>query len=329
MKSFRRCNKKRKRYCYLLSVSGTVAKLKQQHMEDYLDIMEEFEVKKRSLAATNKVNLRIPQTFQRIFKEENYVTLASQQKESNLMNKIKFLNDKLRIDSEVIKTLFENPIKDILSHVQMLLSTSECASCKTIVMVGGFSDSPVLQDSIKKRFPCMNYIIPREAELAVVQGAVIFGNRPTAITERVCKYTYGVGTTHPYSPVCKFRHPPTEVITGTAGNKHCVGSFDAHVRSGTVLQIGQEIKSDRVYCPLNEDQTRVEFVIYRTNKTKLQLVTEPSCTKIGIFFFDIPDHTMGTQRKFTIAFFFGGTELMVEGTDLSSGEKKRLRIDCL
>jgi hypothetical protein len=43
-------------------------------------------------------------------------------------------------------------------------------------MVGGFSESTILQEHIKKGFPDKNLFIPKEAGLAVLKGAVIFGH---------------------------------------------------------------------------------------------------------------------------------------------------------
>jgi hypothetical protein len=52
-------------------------------------------------------------------------------------------------------------------------------------MVGGFSQSPVLYDRMESAFPNMEVICPQDAVLAIVKGAVMFGNNPRLIQERI------------------------------------------------------------------------------------------------------------------------------------------------
>lgn len=58
-------------------------------------------------------------------------------------------------------------------------------------MVGGFSESVILQEAVKNVFPGRNVIIPAEPGLVVVKGAVAFGHDPSLISSRISKYTYG------------------------------------------------------------------------------------------------------------------------------------------
>ena len=47
--------------------------------------------------------------------------------------------------------LFEKALKSIGDHLQELLRRPECRGANTILMVGGFSESPLLQEFIKDR----------------------------------------------------------------------------------------------------------------------------------------------------------------------------------
>jgi molecular chaperone DnaK (HSP70) len=51
-------------------------------------------------------------------------------------------------------------------------------------MVGGFSESQMLQEHVKSTFPHKTVIIPEDAGLAVLKGAVQFGFNPKVINPR-------------------------------------------------------------------------------------------------------------------------------------------------
>jgi molecular chaperone DnaK (HSP70) len=48
----------------------------------------------------------------------------------------------------------------------------------TILMVGGFSECPLIQDAVQAAFPDKRIIIPEDAGMSVLKGAVLFGHRP-------------------------------------------------------------------------------------------------------------------------------------------------------
>ena len=77
-------------------------------------------------------------------------------------------------------------------------------SIGTILMVGGFSQSPVLYDGIKSAFPNMEVICPQDAVLTIVKGAVMFGNNPRLIQERISPRTYGICVNAPFDST---QHP--------------------------------------------------------------------------------------------------------------------------
>lgn len=82
--------------------------------------------------------------------------------------------------------------------MQELLRHSSVKDVSSIIRVGGFAESPMLQAAITNAFKDKkkkDFIVPRDAGLAVLKGAVLFGHQPKTISARVCKYTYGIGTT--------------------------------------------------------------------------------------------------------------------------------------
>jgi hypothetical protein len=69
---------------------------------------------------------------------------------------------------------------------------------KTILLVGGFSESKLLQEGIQRHFPSIAVRTPSEPSTAVVKGAVDFGHCPEKIRFRMSPYTYGINMTIPF-----------------------------------------------------------------------------------------------------------------------------------
>lgn len=91
---------------------------------------------------------------------------------------VKFSADKVRLEPELAKQLFTKPVDHVKGHLQRLLQEPTTNGTEVIIMVGGFSDSPMLHQPIKERYPGINVIKPEEAVLAVLKGAVMFGRIP-------------------------------------------------------------------------------------------------------------------------------------------------------
>ena len=60
--------------------------------------------------------------------------------------------DKIRVNKEICFKFFDEAMKSIGNHMEALLKRPECKGADTILMVGGFSESPLLQDYIRKRW---------------------------------------------------------------------------------------------------------------------------------------------------------------------------------
>ena len=77
------------------------------------------------------------------------------------------IGDKFRPDVSLVKELFKKPVDNLVNHVSKLLE--EVSGCEAIVMVGGFSESLLLQEAVRKRFPSIKVVVPLEAGLAVLK----------------------------------------------------------------------------------------------------------------------------------------------------------------
>ena len=177
--------------------------------------------------------------------------------------------------------------------------------------VGGFSESPLLQDAIRKAFPDCQVIVPQEAGLAVLRGAVVFGYNPKAIDSRIAKYTYGVDMHTRFDPG-KHLESKKDVINGI---EYCKDIFDRHVQKGQEL-IVDEAQAERSYVPLTSQQKRLGFDIYTS------MLDDPlyidSCKNIGKFSVVLPEGAE-KDRSVSVRMIFGKTELTAEAIVVKTG----------
>ncbi|CAC5426225.1 unnamed protein product [Mytilus coruscus] len=96
-----------------------------------------------------------------------------------------------------LTTLLSGPV---IREIRDLSRKPAITNITTLLSVGGYSESPVLINAIKQKFPNLTVIVPKDPGLAVLKGAVLYGFKPHAITERVSQYTYGVTMQKPYDP---------------------------------------------------------------------------------------------------------------------------------
>ncbi|XP_060603716.1 heat shock 70 kDa protein 12B-like [Ruditapes philippinarum] len=109
-----------------------------------------------------------------------------------LADKVTFSSDKLRLDVSIVRGWFEAPLNEIVAHVKHLLVERKMKYVQRILLVGGFGECQLVHEEMKRNIPNKTIIIPNEAGLAVLKGAVRFGHMPNVVSSRVMKYTYGV-----------------------------------------------------------------------------------------------------------------------------------------
>ncbi|WAR31533.1 HS12B-like protein [Mya arenaria] len=87
---------------------GTVEDLKRESMEEYLDLTQEFEIKKREIDpdSENQVSIRIPSIFRQFAKTKNRKSLSELIADSKYSGKVCISRDKLRLDKDIALSLF-------------------------------------------------------------------------------------------------------------------------------------------------------------------------------------------------------------------------------
>ncbi|VDI78358.1 Hypothetical predicted protein [Mytilus galloprovincialis] len=169
--------------------------MKKQYPESYLDLMREFESKKRAVNCdeTDTIRMSLPMAalstlcLQIHDKSIEDVILSSGHTE-----KVSVKTDKLRIKSEIFVEFFMPTIKKLISLLDHIMKNKRVAEVEDILLVGGFAECTILQQHVRDKFPTKRVIVPFDCGLSVLKGAVIYGFDPSYIAIRIIGHTYGV-----------------------------------------------------------------------------------------------------------------------------------------
>jgi hypothetical protein len=148
---------------------------------DRLEFDRDFEMKKRVISQEThgRVKFWHPVALSDVCKEMIDQTPAELLKQTHYSNTLKIERDGMYLSADLVRSLFDASIESIVSHIRELLEIHEVESISTIIMVGGFSEAPLVKDAIRSNFPGKTVIIPDDGGLAVLKGPYC---RVTALT---------------------------------------------------------------------------------------------------------------------------------------------------
>lgn len=171
----------------IIKIVGAICfqKFKYDFKEDYLEFHRELEIKKRITKpeSKSKVTIKVPASLVTTFEKETGENMGEVIQGMHYSTKMSWLGQKLRMGADLFKQLFRKPVNMLVEHLQQLLAEDNLSDVSTLLMVGGFLECPVMLDAILKAFSDKRVIVPKEAGLAVLQGAVLFGHEPCAVLE--------------------------------------------------------------------------------------------------------------------------------------------------
>ena len=90
-----------------------------------------------------KITIKLPISLHEIFREVRGQDFRqSQMATKQLQGKLTFAGDKLRVESETVKGFFRETCGKIVDHLREIFDQPAVSGVNTILMVGGFSESP-------------------------------------------------------------------------------------------------------------------------------------------------------------------------------------------
>ena len=297
--------------------------LKQQDPTAYLDLLREFETVKRRIdtGTTAKVNIVIPcATINSLCEYHHGESLSFMIQASPLASNIELRGDKMRVDADIMKSLFDKTINNIVSLVTDVLRKPTAKHVSLILLVGGFAECPLVQSAIENNFPNQRIIIPEEAGLSVLKGAVLFGHKPDYIASRVMRFSFGTNVSLLFDPD---KHEQHRKYTDTLNGKiRCRGIFEELIKLNKSVKIGTKIS--RRYGTTAANQKAMTINVYAAAKEKPMYVDEDKCNIILAADIEIP-FPSEEERYVSVEYIFGNTEIEITATDDLHGTKCEIK----
>lgn len=298
-----------------------VKNYRMNHPADWHRLMNDFEMKKRGRRAIDRKDTRVslPLSFR---------NSVSGFDESDLSSRlgVEMYNDEfLCLGPSAMMQLFQPVINGIVSHIAGLLCKPALSSLSHLFLVGGFAESAILQDEMKKAYSSRYKILtPRNAGIAVVQGATMFGKKPSIVNSRKMASTYGYRINKHFDPD---KHPANKK-TFYDGVAFCKDIFSVVVKEDESIKTGE--KKQFSLAPLYKDQTRISFSFFGSSNPNVEYTTDPGVGSIlGEMTVDSPDTTKGIDRSIKLILHFGGTEIKATAVDDTSGNTAVVYLDFL
>ena len=242
-------------------------------------------------------------------------------------------NARIYLTQETMNSIFTPTLNGLVKKVeeQFQKLDSRGRRCDYIFLVGGFSNSPLLQQRIKEKFEMKvkKIIIPQRATgsgAAIVEGAVSYGlnvkdaksdglNSP--ISRRFSRLTYGCLVHQRFQ---ESEDRKDKKYWSQAHNAwYCKDHFDIFIKAGDAVDIDKSVT--RTYYPMEQNQTAVDLAFYATENKQVRYTDEQGVKFIGKIVVEMPDTTDGLKREVDISVYFGGPEIQVEAEDKKSGNK--------
>jgi len=303
-----------------------INELKNTEMGDYIDMLRDFETKKRELSSNveDKVTFRISAALREAFEKHEKCTLKEKVGSLSYSTALELRgSEKLRVDPKLIMKWFDVPLKHMIQHVKDILMETNMANVASILLVGGFGESAYVQEKLASEFMDKRLIVPKEAGLVVLRGAVRFGHNPELVSSRILQYTYGFDGLASYDSK---QHSESDVIM-VDGSKKVDHVFKVLVRAGDEINFIDEKTVSR--WPSTSKQTYTSFHIVRTLNRDPVFANGQDCHEIGYLRVHHPEGEKIEDKEMDVTFMFGDTELKVKVTVRKTGATFNQTIDCL
>lgn len=316
-------DKEFEKFLETIAGEGFLESFAREHFENYLDMMKDFEFKKRYLCpgSYSTVRIHVSLQFDKYVKKKIGVNLAKALQNSYYRDTVTYKNYKLCFKLSEFENLFRNAIDGIIKCVANILTTKEFDDVNYIIMAGGFSNSRIVQKALREKFKTRRFIIPIEPQFAVFKGAVYFGHLPNSISRRAARYTYGVQVCHKFRPG---EDPEIKKVTVNS-LEQCKDVLYPLVKRGERIEPGCMYS---VVCQsFMSYQEKIQCGIYVSNCDSPQFVDEKGCRLLGKVTVMMPRGVAYAEIKETI--IFGETEIIFRVKELHTGKVFGTAIDPL
>ena len=295
---------------------------------------EEFEERKKrfgdAIECLNEIALSLPRTFMRHYGSDKL------HEASNLNMHYDPGDDSLSIGYDLLEEkIFKSTVDKIIECVRAAFG-GLTDHIDTVYLVGGFGGcrfvSQKIEEAIAQHCGILydNIVCPKQPDLAVVSGAVMWRKDPNIIQSRVADATYGIECGPVFDPSMHDEH--YKFLDEEDGVQCCRNVFEVFVLKGEVIK-------DEVYkttfIPLYQSTTKECIPIYSTADDRVLYTRDKegklTVREIGEIILEIPnpDNIPRNERDINVFMDFSGTEIQARAQYSITGEEVKTVCDFL
>jgi len=283
-------------------------KVLQNSPGDWKRLMDEFEKYKKRVeirCQSDSVTITPPTNeLIKLFKmSKNHQDIKIDEK-GRLLLPVSFIIDKMREVAKKIASYIEN---SILSEIEN--------DVDAVLLVGGFANSRIVIEEMRRVFGDDKVIVPENSELCVVKGAVLFGWNQYIIRSRKSRYSYGFCVNVPFNdaPGDEFKHLAS--FTDKMRERRCDYVFDKLVAKDQDIANGEEIKYTGYHAQKDAKSTLI--ALYRSLLDDPKFCNFNGVNKVA----EVKIDKTSDNTRVNMCLYFGDTEIHMKVVDEATGKK--------
>ncbi|VDI73321.1 Hypothetical predicted protein [Mytilus galloprovincialis] len=263
--------------------------------DDYLLMLRQVEQIKRGLDHNSELTVSIPEKILQNIKVKDSCVQYVQVKKKYIT-----------LSASLMQKIFSTSVDSMIKHVENLLQKKEACSVSTILLVGGYSASNIIQRAFREKFDKKyKIIIPLTPDMIVLKGAVIAGHRVEAIVGRMAKYHYGLG----FSAAAVSGR---SISIGDHDNK----TFFSIIKKGQKIIVGEVVTQYEIVLKAKSTWANLEMYTTKDDNPRT-IIDMEHFTKIGNISVKLPQFKRESILILTIS--YDETEFKVVATDKNTG----------
>ncbi|KAL3857837.1 hypothetical protein ACJMK2_012467 [Sinanodonta woodiana] len=212
----------------------------------------------------------------------------------------------------VIKDLlYKETIDHITAHFKTLSPEMESTGIQKVILVGGLSESSLIVREIRNLFSSISVCVCTNPFMAVLKGAVLFGQNPDIIQARISPWTYSLCTEGDARASQR-----TELASSVRINQSMPVDQQNSFTLGSFRAIHPSESSNEINVPLYQSESECPKFV------------DESCRQLGVVHITLPSETPWAFLHLVLV--HGGTELKVKLADREKGKEYEANINfCL
>ncbi|XP_061164938.1 heat shock 70 kDa protein 12A-like [Saccostrea echinata] len=234
------------------------------------------------------------------------------------------------ISEEEYKSFLAPVLEQIDNIIAEIEKIKICKQVSHLVIIGGFSvDARVKGYLLEKYQSKYTIITPGNPDLAVLNGAVLFGQHESLITERVCKCTYGFAVFKKFDETHKIEKKHQR--GGVTMAKDC---FKVVFQKGERVTVDKSYKEIPVFDEFGTDRVvkrkePIVIYIFSSEEENPQYTDDPYCKKLCEMKMYPPGGEWPSKVKGKVRFKVAGTEFEGELYDNQNNKQDECVFDYL